>query len=583
MRETKLRRILLALTLLLISATVSAGAADLQLDPRSGSSDAENASMFLRDPTGRLTLRDVIALHAAFRAAPSLVPDVRAWALAPSTLWFRLEPRSAVPGPWFLHASPAVDSAEMYYVARDGRVARTSFGTLVPYNRRQLPEYSNVLELPARATLEGALYLRVVTREDELGGYSIRPAAWEATTGHTLAENRLLPELVILGIIGGLALFNALLGLRLRERIYYWYAAATGCFTLLEFMTTGAAWRWLWPNASVLFDVVVYPAYLCYFALMLLFARDFLNLPSTQRALWRAMLVIFCFGALVDTTFMVAPNLFDRTNLTGFFDPICSGLLLGAVLSSGVIAWRRAYVGAAPYTIAYAGVLCGILIGTLGNGRLLPSNGWTNVAPALGVAWEALFLALALAERIRLLRGERDALEVEALVDALTGIPNRRALDRRLAYEWRRGVRGHTQLATIMIDVDLFKNYNDAHGHVAGDAALKLVASCIEASVRRTDDFVARYGGEEFVVLLPYCTPSDAVAIADTIRAAVQSLGIAHPENASGRLTVSAGVAVASPSDETASEAIVIAADRALYVAKRTGRNCVAESETLVA
>jgi diguanylate cyclase (GGDEF)-like protein len=404
-----------------------------------------------------------------------------------------------------------------------------------------------------------------------------------SATGRTLAENRLLPELVILGLIGGLSLYNALLGLRLRERVYYWYAAATGCFTLLEFMTTGAAWRWLWPNASVLFDVVVYPAYLSYFALMLLFARDFLNLPSTQRALWRAILVFFCFGALVDTTFMLAPNLFDRTNLTGFFDPVCSGLLLGAVLSSGVIAWRRHYVGAAPYTIAFAGVLCGILIGTLGNGRLLPSNGWTNVAPALGVAWEALFLALALAERIRRLRGERDALKVEALVDALTGVPNRRALDRRLADEWRRGVRGQTRLASIMIDVDLFKSYNDVHGHVAGDAALKLVARSIRDSVHRADDFVARYGGEEFFVLLPYCTIAEAVHIANAILGAVRALDIRHSENASGWLSVSAGVAAALPSDGTAPEAIVIAADRALYVAKRTGRNCVAESATLVA
>ena len=494
-----------------------------------------------------------------------------------------MKPRASPIGPWYLHASPALDAAEMFYVSRDGRVTRTPFGTLVPYSRRQLLSYSDAIELPRMATREGTLYLRVVTREDLFGGFSIRPAAWEATTGRALSESRLLPELVVLGLIGGLALYNALLGFVLRERIYFWYAAATGCFTLLEFITTGAAWRWLWPNASVLFDVAVYPAYLCYLALMLLFARDFLNLQATQRTLWRAILVLFCCGAVVDTAFIVAPNLFDRANITGVFDPICSGLLLSVVLWSGIVAWRRGYVGAGAYTLAYAGVLCGIVVGTLGNGRILPSNGLTNVAPALGVAWEAVFLALALAERIRRLRGERDALEVEALADALTGIANRRAFDRRLAGEWRRGMRGRTQLAIIMIDVDYFKSYNDAYGHLAGDAALQSVARAITGSVRRADDFVARYGGEEFAVLLPYSSMKAAVEVADTIRAAVASLGLAHAGNPTGRLTVSAGTSVSVPAEDFDSEDIVRAADDALYVAKRTGRNRVATSATLVA
>ena len=574
---------LLALTLLFLAGGVTSGAAELQLDPQNGSSDAIPASDVLRDPGGTWTLEDMLARRAAFARATSLVPDVRAWALSPSTLWFRLQPRASAAGPWYLHADNALDAAEMFYVSRDGRVIRTRFGTVVPYNKRQLSTPTSTIELPEKATREGTLYLRVVTRQDLFGGYAIRPAAWEATTGRSLADNRLLPELVILGLIGGLALYNALLGLMLRERIYFWYAAATGCFTLLEFVTTGAAWRWLWPNASVLFDIAVYPLYLSYLALMLLFARDFLNLRATQRSLWRAILVLFFIGAVVDTAFIVAPNLFDLANLTGVFDSICSGLLLSAVLWSGIVAWRRGYVGAGPYVLAYAGVLCGILIGTLGNGRILPSNGWTNVAPAFGVAWEAVFLALALAERIRRLRGERDALKVEALVDGLTGIANRRAFDRRLATEWRRGIRGRTQLAIIMVDVDLFKSYNDAYGHLAGDAALQGVARAISGSVRRADDFVARYGGEEFVVLLPYSGMEAAVEIADAIRAAVASLGIVHEHNTTGRLTVSAGTSVAVPGDGFDSEDMVRAADNALYVAKHAGRDRVAQSATHVA
>ena len=200
--------------------------------------------------------------------------------------------------------------------------------------------------------------------------------------------------------------------------------------------------------------------------------------------------------------------------------------------------------------------------------------GGYSIRPA---AWEAT------TGRIRRLRGERDALEVEALVDALTGIANRRAFDRRLADEWRRGVRGRTQLAVIVIEVDRFKWYDDARGHLEGDAALQRIARAIADSIHRAGDFVARYGGEECIVLLPYSGIAEATAVADAIRAAVQSLDIAHAGNSSGRVTVSAGVAATVPSESLASQEMVRAADNALYAAKHAGRNRVARSATLAA
>ena len=393
----------------------------------------------------------------------------------------------------------------------------------------------------------------------------------------------MMPQLFIIGVLGALALFNVLLGVTLCERIYYWYGASTGCFALYEFVACGAAWRWLWPGASLSYTFVIYATYLIYFVCVVMLARDFLDLPRTQRTVWRAILLAFVLGVSAELLYAIVPNLVDRTGLSGYVDAAFSGCLLSTILASGLVAWRRGVVGAGPYSIAFAGVVVGLIAGALGNNELVPRNGWTDAAPGIGVAWEAVFLALALAERIRRLRGERDALELEALVDALTGIANRRAFDRRLIEEWRRGVRGRTQLAAIVIDVDYFKSYNDAHGHVAGDGALKLVASAITRSMRRVDDFVARYGGEEFVVLLPYCNVAAAVAVADAIRAAVQALDIAHAENPSGRMTISAGAAAVVPSEATMPERIVAAADLALYVAKRSGRNRVAESATLIA
>ncbi len=215
------------------------------------------------------------------------------------------------------------------------------------------------------------------------------------------------------------------------------------------------------------------------------------------------------------------------------------------------------------------------MIGTLGYNVLIPETGWTDAAPGLGVAWEAIFLALALAQRIRRLRAERDSALLEAKADGLTGIPNRRAFDRRLGDEWRLALRTQTPLAIVFFDVDFFKSYNDAHGHQAGDRVLKLVAGAIARSLRRADDFVARYGGEEFVAVLPYCSAVEAVVVADLVLAAVASLGIVHPQSPSHRLSLSAGIASSVPCADTTAEQLILAADRALYDAKRAGRNRV--------
>ena len=578
-----MRSVFFAIVVFCAAAGARAQAAELRLDPATGISEAIGASEAMRDPTGRRSLADVVRDAAAFRPATTLVPDLHATAFAPSVLWFRLRPRTDGPGPWYVHTTFDVDRGEMFYVAPDGRVERTPFGTLLPYAQRQLPAYTNAFELPPGATRAGTLYLRIVTRRDFFGGFAIRPAAWDAWTARATAEDRLLPGLVIAGMLTALALFNAILGVTLRERIYFWYAASTGCFALYQSITCGAAWRWLWPHASIAFSFAAYAAYLAYFAMVLLFARDFLKLATTQRLLWRAIVAIYGLVAAVDALNVIAPNVLDSTPLSPYVDALTSGVLLGAILCSGIVAWRRGMFGAGAYTLAFAGVVIGLIVGNLGYDVLIPDSGWTYAAPGLGVAWEAIFLALALTERIRRLRGERDALEVAARVDALTGIANRRAFDERLSDEWRLAQRGGTPLALLLLDIDYFKSYNDVYGHPGGDRVLTAVAGAIARSLRRADDFAARYGGEEFIVLLPCCDGTDAVAVADTIRGAVQGLGIVHRDNPSSRVTISAGAASSYPDGSTTPAQLIDAADRALYDAKNSGRNRVAASTALVA
>ena len=158
--------------------------------------------------------------------------------------------------------------------------------------------------------------------------------------------------------------------------------------------------------------------------------------------------------------------------------------------------------------------------------------------------------------------------------DGLTGLSNRRAFDETLATEVRRARRENHALALIMIDVDQFKAFNDLYGHPDGDECLRRVAGAIAASVRRPGDVVARYGGEEFVVVLPRTDEEGALTVAAKIRCAVQGLAIAHGGGESGVVTVSLGVASARPDGaDGARDLLLREADRALYIAKRGGRN----------
>ncbi len=180
------------------------------------------------------------------------------------------------------------------------------------------------------------------------------------------------------------------------------------------------------------------------------------------------------------------------------------------------------------------------------------------------------------------LKRQSELLRSLAFIDGLTGIANRRRFDENLESEWRGCRRTRTPLSLVMIDIDQFKQFNDAYGHQAGDTCLQSVASVLKAGVGRSHDIVARYGGEEFVCLMPGADQAGAMIKAEALRLAVQALGIAHKgSTVAPVVTISLGVATAIPSAELTPERLLTAADASLYEAKRTGRNRTCCSEIL--
>jgi diguanylate cyclase (GGDEF)-like protein len=161
-----------------------------------------------------------------------------------------------------------------------------------------------------------------------------------------------------------------------------------------------------------------------------------------------------------------------------------------------------------------------------------------------------------------------------SLIDAVTGVANRRHFDEMMDRAWRSAARHQFEIALIVMDIDFFKGYNDRWGHPAGDDCLRRVATELAAGLLRPDDFLGRYGGEEFAVILPRTDLPGAAFVADRLRSNVESLGILHPASpAGGYVTISQGLACAVPMPASAPSSLIALADEALYEAKRSGRN----------
>lgn len=179
------------------------------------------------------------------------------------------------------------------------------------------------------------------------------------------------------------------------------------------------------------------------------------------------------------------------------------------------------------------------------------------------------------------LRNNLDTVKKEAMTDGLTGLLNRKAFDKQMLNCIGECEASKTPLVLMLLDIDFFKKFNDTYGHQVGDQVLRLVARTLTDNVKGRD-FAARYGGEEFAIILPDTPMSAGLRVAEVLRKSVESKEVinkASNENM-GRITLSIGIAEYTPGEEIA--ALIERADKALYDAKRAGRNRVVEAAPAV-
>ncbi|RCJ22348.1 diguanylate cyclase [Nostoc sp. ATCC 43529] len=189
-------------------------------------------------------------------------------------------------------------------------------------------------------------------------------------------------------------------------------------------------------------------------------------------------------------------------------------------------------------------------------------------------------IAIQQSELYHQLQQANQELQRLASSDGLTQVANRRCFDDTFNAEWQRLAREQASLSLILCDVDYFKLYNDTHGHLAGDDALRHVAKIISQTVKHPNDLVARYGGEEFAVILPNTDAEEAIAVAREIQTNISALQLPHPNSqVSEFITLSLGVATITPHSQSSPATLIAAADQGLYQAKAQGRNCVVKMD----
>ena len=493
--------------------------------------------------------------------------------LSPRQITYRfvVPAATAAGGPWDLRLDFMINRGTLSVVAPSGAVrASEPVGMDIPVAQRAVHTYDDRVPLPATARPGDTLVLTVESALSEFDIFELRTAASLDRLDDANAGAYYGPLAFLNGMLVAMALFNLLLYALLRKRYYLLYSLSMLAMVFFETIQSGIAWTLLWAQWPVRDDAPAYVAYVFYFALVTAFSRSFLDLRRVAPLADRVLLVAFG-GLVLDAVMYVGfPGALAVAHVWHVLDPLAVTFMIGALLAAGIIAWRRQVLSARYYVIGFGGAALGLILGEAADYGLITLGVWHDLYSEIGVAWEAIFLAFALAERIRLAEREAARLTDYAYSDQLTGIPNRRAFDEALENEWRRGTRNVRPLSLLMFDIDNFKAYNDRFGHQQGDWALRAVAAEIQRAARRPGDFAGRYGGEEFAIILSETTADGAFAAGQAIRRAIRALAISFDDRA---LTVSVGCATIMPIEGESSSVLIAAADAALYAAKAAGRD----------
>ena len=556
MRESSPKWIVLqiAVLALFIGIAHAAPPAALVLGEKSAY-DLSGHLEILADPTRALTIRDAAGRKDWSGAIRETAPNL---GFTRSAIWLRfsLSNRAETSRTFYVSFEyPVADSVTLYTEDRYGIFQEQRGGDSVPLSAQLVPDRHYLFPLSLGPDETAAVYLRV-----------------QSTAGMTLPLRVLSDRALSRKAIRDYTMYGTLFGFLAMVLVYF--IAISSCmsrgtcfwFSLycvffgLHTMVRGGFMRLLMPDE--LFGINNFLNILVIGGLYFTgakFFRIFLSLKNHARP-FDLIMTGFQYLSIPFVLFSLFPN--PVTPLVSLFllviNPVFS-------VSLSFFLWRKGVPNAGCFAFGW---IVAHLVSVYDFFRISGMLPYTPFGE-----WPipfSLLVALLLFSAALIRRNATDLLM--ARVDPLTGLANRREFDEALDGEWNRCLRQRIPLSLIMADVDHFKDYNDSFGHNAGDQRLRHIADAMKRHARRAGDLAVRYGGEEFVLLLPNLDAASAFNLAETIRRSMEHGG-RNAQRPDENITMSFGVATTVPEDGGKPESLVLDADRAMYEAKRGGRN----------
>ncbi len=564
----------------------------------------------LEDPSRKLALEGAMSGEASarFRQAGGATDLNLGYSSSAWWLRFTVLPAPDAPKQWLLEfAYPSLDSVEVFAPGASGSYVRSQAGDHQRFGERPFQHRNLVFPLSFIPGQAQTVYVRVVSD----GNLTLPATLWTPQALHRSDQRSYTLLSLYFGALAALAVYNLLLFFSIRDRRYVEYAAFALSMAVAQASLNGVANQFLWPDSPV-WGNAIFPAAMAatgFFGAM--FTRSFLDTRRIAPWLDRVILawmVLFAIGA-------VGPFLLPYR--VAAVTVSLSGIAYSAIaVTAGVLSWKRRCPGANYFLIAWTMLLLGVGITGLRNFGWIPTTELTSHAMQIGSALEMLLLSWALADRINVMRREKELAQAEALeahhevVDAmqrteqelegrvsertreladanarlqesqralhhlayhdnLTGLANRALMDDRIELAIERARRSRSMVAVMLVDLDRFKPINDSYGHAIGDEVLKSIALRLKDCVRGADT-VARIGGDEFVVVLDSLRTAEH---ADRVAAAISSsLAQAFRVDAH-EILISASVGLALyPANGIDAQSLVKQADLAMYQAKVASR-----------
>ncbi|MDT0629160.1 diguanylate cyclase [Alteromonas sp. W364] len=453
-----------------------------------------------------------------------------------------------------------LDEVDVYYVHNKQILQEAAIGDSVPFTKRPISRRMPAVayDFPPGQT---DVYFRVHSKDPLT--LPIYIGSEQSHVG-TASINAYFYG-ALYGILGILFIYNIALFSYLKELKYLLYSLYLLAFTAFNYTYTGHGFWILWPESVGLQQLLMPTLMFAYLFSGVLFTLEFLNtrtyLPSLYAFRYKlyGALLILALGLLIidDRSIAIMAQLIILTTLSIW------------MLVIGYYSYKSGNPLAMFFVPAVIMGTGGATISSLATWGVIPYSQWAFRGIEIGMLLEMSLLSISLGFNFKLAQEARKSAEINARLDQLTNLYNRRAFSDLVHPLWELGKRNKTPMAIILIDLDWFKRINDEYGHATGDEVLEEVGKELKKRLRESD-IPLRWGGEEFLIFLPNTNTREAHQLADKLREHFDSKNIT-PEH---KVTLSIGVVSALPHSVELDKLIGLA-DEALYQAKQNGRNCV--------